>query len=92
MKTTGTLDALAESRRRKEAVARQTGGRSGDIQRDALSARNQLMQVLAMIRADNEARIQIQINEHVIENNHVRKRPIPYPILKYRCRRGAARA
>ena len=38
MKTTGILDAVAESRRWKEGVARETGGRAGDIQRAQVPA------------------------------------------------------
>ena len=38
MKTTGTSGAEPESRRWKEAVARQTGGHSEDIQRGQVPA------------------------------------------------------
>jgi hypothetical protein len=56
------------------------------MKRDALRAQNQLVQVLAVINSNDQPRIDVLINEHIVEHHHVCESPTPSSILKHRSR------
>ena len=53
------------------------------IQRDTLHAEDQFVKLLSVVRSDYETRIDILVNEHIIENNHVWQCSIPSAVLKH---------
>ena len=61
------------------------------IQRDTLRTQNQFMQILAVVSADDEARVDVLVDEHVVEDNHVHEVSIPSTILEH-CGEWAASA
>ena len=52
-------------------------------------AEDQLVQPLPLLGSDDEARVDIFVDERVVEHDHIRESPVPRVVLKHRRRRAA---
>src|SRR5579859_8275691 len=59
------------------------------VQRHCLSAKDQLVELLPMSRINGQTRIDVLVNEHVVEHSQVRQCAVPGIILEHRRRRTA---
>lgn len=52
------------------------------VQSYTLGTKDQFVEVLPVLRLDNQSRVNILVNERVVEYEHVWELPIPYTVLE----------
>ena len=59
------------------------------VQGHPLSAKDQLVEVLAMVRPDDEPGVDVRIDEDIVEDGKIRDRAAPCPVVEDDGRRRA---